>query len=401
MCGTCLLESLAASNEEMVETKKRICVVVVVDDLGYGGAERQVVELANNIDRNRFDVHVCALSDHVPVSNTLRDAEHKLHIIAKKSRLDFTVVPRLAWLLRRLNADIVHGYLFSAEIASRLAGRIAQTKLVVGSERNANQVFRRSNVLAYRLTRRFVDVIIANSKAGAESNSKVFRRPSSDYRIVHNGVDAERFRPVNGDKTRKRLGIPLRCHVVGAFANFKKQKNHAMLFRAFKLVLEHVGDARLLLVGDQPADSRGKLDSYRAQLDRLVDDLGIRQRCLFLGHCEDMEYLYPACDITVLSSLHEGTPNVLLESMACGVPVIATNVCDNEYIIRDGKTGHIVEVGDEAGMAHRMESLLCNNALRQEIGRKARNWVLGEFSTERLAEKMESVYLELLDERHT
>ena len=362
--------------------------------------ERQVVELANNMDFNRFDVHICTLSDHLPLRNQLKDLENNLHVIARKVRFDFTVVLRLAWLLRKLNADIVHGYLYSAEIASRLAGRIAGTKLVVGSERNANHLIRMSNRIAYRLTQPCVDIIVANSNAGAAWNRKVFKRPSSDYRVVHNGVDTERFRPVDGSEIRQKLGIPIQCPVVGAFANFKKQKNHPMLFRAFKLVLNSLPEARLLLIGDQPADSRGRLDGYQAQLYRLVDDLRIRHRCVFLGHQEDTEHLYPACDITVLPSLHEGTPNVLLESMACGVPVVATNVCDNEYIVKDGEVGHFVAVGDEAGMAHRMVSLISNNALRQEMGQKARAWVQKEFSNKRLAERMEAVYMELLNKRH-
>ena len=380
---------------------KRICVVLVVDDLGYGGAERQVVELANNIDRNCFEVHVCTLSDHLPLRDRLKYLENNLHVIERKIRFDFTVPLRLAYLLRTLKADIVHGYLFSAEIASRLAGRMAGTKLVVGSERNANRIMiRKSTIFAYRLTQRCVDVIIANSKAGAKSHGRIYNRPPSDYRVVHNGVDAKRFRPMDGTTKRLKLGIPLQCPVIGAFANFKKQKNHSMLFRAFKLVLESLPEARLLLIGDQPVDSRGRLNSYRAQLDRLVDDLRIRHRCVFLGHQKDIEHLYPACDITVLSSLHEGTPNVLLESMACGVPVVATNVCDNEYIIRDGEVGYLVAVGDEAGMAHRIELLLGNTALRQEMGRKARNWVLNEFSNKRLASKMEAVYMELLNAKY-
>lgn len=376
---------------------KRICVVLVVDDLGYGGAERQVVELANNLDKSRFDVHVCTLSNHIPFSNKLRNPEHGVHIVIRKSRFDFTVVPRLAYLLRTLKADIVHGYLFSAEIASRLAGRMAGTKLVVGSERNANRIMiRKSIIFAYRLTQRCVDVIIANSDAGAKSHARIYNRPPSDYRVVHNGVDTKRFRPMDGITMRRKLGITLTCPVVGVFAAFRKQKNHSMLFRAFKLVLDSLPEVRLLIVGDQPVDSRGRLNGYRAQLDRLADDLRIRHRCVFLGHQKDTEHLYPACDITVLSSLHEGTPNVLLESMACGVPVMATNVCDNEYIIKDGEVGYLVAVGDDAGMARRMVSLLGNNALRQEMGRKARNWVLEEFSTKRLAEKTEAVYMELL-----
>jgi glycosyltransferase involved in cell wall biosynthesis len=202
---------------------------------------------------------------------------------------------------------------------------------------------------------------------------------------------------VEGATIRRELKIPVGCPVVGAFANFKKQKNHMMLFRAFKLVLKSYPEARLLLVGGQPSDSRGRLDGYMAQLNRLVDNLKIRHRCVFLGHKEGTERLYPACDITVLSSLHEGTPNVLLESMACGVPVVATNVCDNDYVIKEGEVGYLVQAGDDSGMAHRMVSLLDNHALRQEMGQKARNWVTEEFCSRRLAEKMEAVYMELLD----
>ena len=378
---------------------ERICVVLVVDDLGYGGTARQVIELANNIDRDRFDVHVCTLSDHLPLRDQLKYLENNLHVIERKIRFDFTVVPRLAYLLRTLRADIVHGYLFSAEITSRLAGRMAGTKLVVGSERNANYIeIRKSTIFAYRLTQRCVDVIIANSNAGAKSHGRIYNRPPSDYRVVHNGVDTKRFRPMDGTSMRRKLGIPLQCPVVGAFANFKKQKNHGMLFRAFKLVLRSFPDARLLIVGGQPYGARGR--SFKVQVDHMVDDLRIRHRCMFLTKRKDTEHLYPACDITVLSSLHEGTPNVLLESMACGVPVIATNVCDNEYIVKDGEVGYLVAVGDEAGMAHRMESLLGNNALRQKMGRKARSWVLEEFSSKQLGKKMEAIYMELLSRKH-
>ena len=376
-----------------------ICVVLVIDDLGYGGAERQVVELANNMDPARFDVHICVLSKHVPLSNVLRDAEHRLHIIERRSRLDCGVILRLSRMLRVLRADIVHGYLFIAEISTRLAGRLAGTRVVIGSERNSNKALCRSHTFANRLTGRCVDAIVANSYAGAESNSRIFRRPPSDYRVVHNGVDAERFQPRDGKATRQSLGLSPECPVIGVFANFKPQKNHAMLFRAFRQVLDLHREARLLLIGERPADSRGRLNAYKAQLDGLIDELQIRDRCIFLGHREVVEDLYPACDVTVLASLYEGTPNVLLESMACGVPVIATDVSDNGYIVKDGRDGYLVAVGDDAALADRMHLLLSNEALRAEMGKEARNRILGEFSTKRLGEKMETVYLELLNRK--
>jgi glycosyltransferase involved in cell wall biosynthesis len=374
----------------------RVRVVLVAEDLDYGGAERQVIELANNLDQARFEVHVCALSDYVPLSEGLRDVKGTLHIIKPLHRYDFTIIARLAWLLRALRADIVHGFLFTADIVSRCAGHLAGTRAVVGSERNAVRRIEKRHLLGLKLTRRWVDVIVANSSAGAEYNGRVFNRPASDYRVVHNGVDTERFRPSDSTVIRNKLQIPQHCPVVGAFANMKGQKNHEMLFRTFKRVLDALPETRLLLVGDAPADSRGSLDAYKARMHRIVEDLRIGHRCMFLGHQEHTEELYPACDITALSSLFEGTPNVLLESMACGVPFVATDVSDNRYIAKQGEVGHLVAVGDTVGMAHRIKALLSNHALRHEMGQSARRWVVEEFSTKRFAAKMEAVYMEVL-----
>lgn len=375
---------------------QKICVVLVIDDLGYGGAERQVVELANHSDASRFDVHVCSLSNHVPLGAELIEMERKLHVVRMTRGFDFTAALRLAHLLKTLRADIVHGFLLRGQITSRLAGRLAGTPVIVGSERGANYPVKRIHKVICRLTRACVDVIIANSDAGARFNSRIFGLSSSNYRLVRNGIDTERFRPADGRKMREELGIPAQCPVVGVFANLKEAKNHAMLFRAFRLLLDSFPEARLLLVGAQPVDARGRQNGYREEMDRLIDDLGIRHRCMFLGHRKDVQRLYPACDITALSSSHEGTPNVLLESMACGIPVIATNVCDNAYIVREGEVGHLVALGDETAMARQMKLLLGDSALRRKMGEKARAWVLEEFSNRRLAQKTEGVYMELL-----
>ena len=377
----------------------RISVVLVIDDLEYGGAQRQVIELANNMDRDRFDVHVCTLSNYVPLGRQLINAERRLHTVVKKNKVDFTVVPRLARLLKSLNADIVHSYLFSADIASRLAGRLAGTELIIGSNRCANTSPKKRNILAYRMTRRCVDLIIANSDAGAQFDCKMYGQPASDYRVVYNGVDTERFRPQNRSEIRNKLGIPSEKHVIGVFASFKPQKNHSMLLKAFKKVLGSFPDTQLLLVGDQLYGNMNGTGEYHTRIENLIDELGMRQRCMFMGNRDDVELIYPACDITALSSLYEGTPNVLLESMACGIPVVATNVCDNSYIVKDGETGFLVGVGDVEGMADRIQVLLGNDSLLQEMGQKANDWVLEEFSIRQLVKQTETVYLEALNRK--
>src|SRR5215475_3704204 len=131
---------------------KRLQVMLVVSNLGYGGAERQVLALEQHLDRQRFAPHICILSSHAALA-TESELPVSLHVIAKRGRFDFTVVPRLAALLKRLRIDIVHAFLFDAEIAARLAGRLAGVRAVVGSERNSN--YQRSGVqqAALRLTK--------------------------------------------------------------------------------------------------------------------------------------------------------------------------------------------------------------------------------------------------------
>ena len=374
-------------------------VVLVIDDLEYGGAQRQAIELANNLNSERFEVHICSLSSYLPLAVTLEDRHRRLHVISKLARLDLTVVPRLAWLLRRLRADIVHSFLFSADIASRLAGRLARTPVVISSERSSNHTISRRNLLACRLTRSCVDYVIANSRAGAAFHLRTRGHQASQYRVVYNGVDTRRFAPRDGASVREELGIAPDERLVGMFASFKPKKNHSLFYIAAQKLLKRMDRVRLLMVGDELAGSGEESNTYRERLARLVDDLGIRERCLFLGNRNDVARLYCACHVTVLPSLAEGLPNVLLESMACGVPVVATDVSDNARIAPDGRVGYIVPLNAPAIMAESIGRLLVNDSLRRKFARAARQWASSEFSIQRLAENTAAVYAECLAAR--
>ena len=378
---------------------RRLCIVQVISNLEYGGAQRQVVELANHLNRERFDVHVCSLSEYVPLADELEDHEHRLHIIRKRFKFDFSVVPRLAKAFRSLRADVVHGYLFDAEIASRLAGRRARVAAIIGSERNTDYHIKHRQRLAYRITRSQVDMIIANSSAGAKFNRRMLGHPRSQYRVIHNGVNTERFSPGDGVAIRKSLGIRADEQIVGMFGSFKRQKNHPLLFSAFRRLLDRHDNLRLMLVGDELHAGMHGSDAYKQDMESLVDKLGLRPRCIVIGNQKDVERLYGACDVTVLPSLFEGTPNVLLESMACRVPVVATDVSDNKIIVPDGVVGFVVPLGDDAAMADRIERLLIDPDLKIRMGTQAREWVLREFSCAQLASKTAEVYEQALAAR--
>jgi len=374
------------------QTPAPLRVLVVISGLGFGGAERQMVELVNNADPAVADLHLCSLSEDVPLGTHLRDRS-RLHVVARRSKFDASVIPRLRALMRELRTEVVHGVLFDAEIATRLAGRFSGIP-VVGSERNTDYVLGPVPRIAYRLTRGWVDLVVANSRAGAAFNSRYLGHPGHIYRVVHNGVDTQRFRPLGRGAVRREFGLAETTPLIGMVASFKSQKNHPLLLRAAKRVLASRPDVRFAFVGDLVAGGKYGSAEYAREMQALVDSLGVRSACLFLGNRQNLPELYSDFDLSVLPSLFEGTPNVVLESLACGCPVVATDVSDNAMVAPTGEVGEIVPSGDEAALAAALERLLGDAELRNRYAGKARAWVEREFSTAAMAAKMVRVYQE-------
>ncbi|MCI0534957.1 MAG: glycosyltransferase [Verrucomicrobiales bacterium] len=382
------------------QTDSPLVAVVVISDLEFGGAQRQVVELANSMNEHHCRVYVVSLADYVPLADSLRDREERFKFILRRARFDFTVVFRLARFLRQVRADIVHSYLFDATIAARLAGRLARRPVVIDTERNTDYILlKRKHAVAFRLTRWCHDMTIANSRAGAAFNSRVLKQPLSMSRVVYNGVDTNRFQPHDESRLRAELGIGPDELVVGMFASFKPQKNHPLLLKVARKLLDQGVRFRLLLVGDELYKGMSNSLEFKQQIQKLVDDLKLRPHCIFAGNRKDVERYYNVCHVTALPSLFEGTPNVALESMASGVPVVATNVADNAYIVPDGRAGFIVELNDEETMTDRLVRLLKDKSLRASMSQSARAWMLEEFSCARLAEKTLAVYREAVQLR--
>lgn len=153
------------------------------------------------------------------------------------------------------------------------------------------------------------------------------------------------------------------------------------------------------MVGEPLRDNQQGASDYHNSIRELVDELNIGERCLFLGSRSDMVAVYNACDVTVLTSSREGTPNVLLESMGCAVPVVASDIADNAEVVQTGKNGYIIPFGDVSGFTHSVLELLSNQDQCKTFGNLARDWVTEVFSTSVLARKTETVYTELYERK--
>ena len=333
--------------------------MLLTSSLHYGGAERQVVDLAKHLDRQRFEPILCCL-DGTRTLFDLNPSPTPIVMARRRAKFDPLPVGQVAWTLWRHSIDVVHCFLFDAEVVGRVAGRLTNVPAIIASERNSDYPPMPVKDRIQRLTRPFVDLMIANSHAGKRYAVGHLGFESDRVAVVHNGVDTARFKPSGQAGARDRLGIPADASVVGMFASFKEQKNHAMYFRVARRILDQRPNTWFLCVSYVPwyPWSHHTADRYQVALRGCLADARLGDRLMILTDRSDVDELYRACDITVLTSRREGTPNVVLESMASGVPVIATDVADNAFLLDEASGGGVVPLDDDAAMANRVCRLL-------------------------------------------
>lgn len=207
--------------------------MILISSLEFGGAERQVIELMKQYDRQKIKPILCSLSDHVPLADTLPNKATELFIVKKSWKFDFTTIFRVAKLLKQHKVDVVHAFLFDAEITARIAARLSAVPVVIGSERNSDYIMPRIQKVFQHLTKHWLTGLIANSNAGKRYiQNELGLLPESVY-VIHNGIDINRFVPnaQAGQKVRREVGIPDGASVIGMIASFKHQKRHDIFLR--------------------------------------------------------------------------------------------------------------------------------------------------------------------------
>ncbi len=375
---------------------EHIGVVLLTSSLERGGAERQVVELANGLDDSRFRVTVCSLSNENPLAADLRDTNERFVVLPKTRKFDLALIARTARLLASLKTAVVHSFMFDAEIVGRLAGRLARVPAVICSNRCPHLGRARFKRWVARFTEPCFDVMIANSWAGFEYERDHQRVDAAKLCVIPNGVDTEVFHPGEAIELRREFDIPPAAPVIGMFAHFRGNKDHATLIEAAAMVLKKHHDARFLLVGGSDGDHE---NSLHGKTRAAVSRLDIADRVIFAGARSDIPELCRLIDIKVLSTHFEGTPNVVLEAMASGRPVIASNVSDNARLIIDGRTGFVVPPRDASAMADRIARLIADPALRRDMGAAGRLRAEEEYSVEALSRRTSDVYLSVLRQK--
>ena len=344
-------------------------------------------------DSGEFEVHVAALRS----GGVLRSEIERLQIpvvdFPLTSFYDASMVQqtrRFISYVKRHQIKIVHSHDFYSNIFGMTVAALAGVRGRIASKRETTGTRTLAQRTAERGAFKLAHAVVANAGAVKEHLIEL-GVPDRKIELIYNGLELTRFQ-LNGDARQvlQRLNLEtLRGRpVISMVANFEHRiKDHPMLLRAAQRVKAEVPEAVFVIAGE------GEL---RAESEKLARELGLGDSCLFIGRCASVPDLLAASDICVLSSQAEGFSNSILEYMAAGRPVVATNVGGASEAIVEGETGYLVNAGDDRAMAERLISLLRDPEKRRTMGLNGRRRVEQTFSCETRLAATKSLYEKFL-----
>ena len=365
--------------------RKRI--LQIIPTLDRAGAEKQMSLLARELPREEFDVHVCALTRGGPLMRGLQRAGIPTTVIGKRWKLDPQACWKLARHVARLRPELIHTWLFAADSYGRAAGIACGVKCLVAGLRCVDPWKGWLEFSVDRYLVRHTARIVANSPGVREFYVR-HGLPEEKIEVIPNGIG-----PVQPSRTTRRqllreLGLPGEVHLIGLVGRLWPQKRVKDAIWAADLLKVIRDDLHLLVVGDGP--HRQRLLKFRRQV-RIAD------RVHFLGHRNDLPQLLPHFDVLWSTSAYEGQSNVIMEAMASGVPVVATDIPGTRDLVVPQLTGYLVPVGDRAGLAKYTNRILDNPKLAGQLGQAGRERMTSEFGAEKMIARHAQLYRSLLE----
>ena len=362
-----------------------------------GGAEQQLLELVRSLDKRRFRPIVALLRRGGTREAELNDVPGvEVVYLDRRHKLDFSPLWKLIRLIHQRKVDVVQPFVSPALFFGLLAGLLTRAPVTIATERGGA---RRDPGLGGRLylfasTRLlpYVSVAVANSEAG-RTMLRGHGLPDSRTLVIRNGISPDRLNS-SADRVaahRQLLGASDESPVVGILATLKPAKGQDTFLRAAVQVAAQRPDSRFAIVGDGP---------LRADLEALADALGIRARVHFFGFQRNVADLLNAFDVLVSASRdNEGHSNSILEAMALGVPVIATDIGGSRELVEHRKTGLLISADDDQALATAILTLLNQPKRTRTRVAEARALVNDQFTLERMVSSYESLYLDCLGQR--
>jgi glycosyltransferase involved in cell wall biosynthesis len=370
-----------------------IKVMHIITTLGPAGAENMLCRIAAGMDATRFENEVVSLTGILDLAERMNSLGVPVRTLAmQKSVPNPLLVMRLAKWIRESKPDVIHTWMYHANLIGSLAARLAGNVPVVWAiHHNAfdPRVDKRRTMLVNRacalLSRKFATRIVFCSEASLRTH-KELSYAAEKLEVIPNGFDLEEVKPdpTAHESLRRELGIPADAIVIGLAARFHPHKDHRNFIQAAERLYKLMPNVHFLLFGMG-------ITWENAQLVEWIEAAGIRERCHLLGLRQDLSRLFSGLDIATTASRSEAFPIVIGEAMACETPCVVTDVGDSALIVEN--TGSVVPPEDPHALAEAWRSLIeAGPAVRRRLGVAARERVHRHFQLSAIIERYQKIY---------
>jgi glycosyltransferase involved in cell wall biosynthesis len=384
----------AESQGVPVKDNNSITVMLTINKMIIGGAEQQFLELAKGLDKRHFKTIVVTLyagGDLEPEVKNLPGIEYIC--LNKKNKYNFFTLFTILRLLRQKHIDVIQPFLTPATFYTLVPAVINRTPVKViterGNKRSKPGLGHSLYLRAEDFFTRFAGLVIPNSKSGKDYLISRGINPNR-IRVIYNGINTKRLAADPAKVARIKAGMGLLSNgiVVGISASLTANKDHATFLHAARLVSRAMPQVKFAILGDGPLGP---------MLQNMAKELGIESKVNFLGNQTDVGSYLSTFDVACLcSSEPEGCSNSILEAMAFGKPVVATDAGGNNELIVNGETGLIVPVRNPERLAEAILTCLQQPERARGMGQRGREIITSRFSLERMVRDYETLYEEAI-----
>lgn len=375
--------------DDYTNTEREPTVLIIIATGATEGPTRGLFQLVERSNILGFNYSLCNFNatfikaENVDFFKRARKRHISTHVIQQKWMFDPNVFYQADKIRRDQNCNIVQTHGYKPNVIGFLLKCLRLTPWLAFAHGYTDdnwkiRAYNRIDMMVLRFADKIIAVSTSMKRKLVASGIK-----SSKIRVIHNAVDKSELKPkLNREKIKRSLGIDMSQLVIGVVGRLSPEKGHILFLRAFRNVLSKLPETTALIIGD--GQERKKLREFCATA-------GLADNVIFTGNVSNVSDYYQSMDILVIPSLSEGLPNVLLESMVLGIPVVASSVGGIPEVI-DEDSGILVPPGDHVRLGKEIVNLLRDRPRMEIISKKAKNVIAESFQPEQRAECIASIY---------